>query len=66
MTKVRDIIQLVQRDGWEPVRTRDSYRQYRHPEKLGTVTIPGHPGDDVAPGTYLNMLRQAGLRERNR
>ncbi|MYA62430.1 MAG: type II toxin-antitoxin system HicA family toxin [Dehalococcoidia bacterium] len=66
MPKVRDAIRLVERDGWRWVRTRGSHRHYHHPVKPGTVTIPGHPGDDVSKGTWLNILRQAGLRERNR
>ncbi len=66
MPKVRDAIRMVERDGWERVRTSGSHRQFKHPEKVGTVTIAGHPGDDVAPGTWLSILRQAGLREDNR
>ena len=66
MPKVRDAIRLVERDGWRRVRTRGSHRVDKHLEKLGTVIIAGHPGEDVDKGTWLNILRQAGLRERNR
>ena len=66
MPKVRDEIRMVEEDGWRRVRTHGSHRQFKHPEKAGTVTIAGHPGDDVAPGTWLSILRQAGLREDNR
>ena len=53
MPKVREAMQLIERDGWRLVRTRGSHRQYRHPAKAGRVTIPGKPGDDypLAPGT---------------
>lgn len=60
--KVRDLIKLVEQDGWFVVRTKDSHRQYKHFEKIGLVTIPGHPSDDVAPGTLNNILKQAGLK----
>jgi len=30
----------------------------------GTVTVPGRPSDDVAPGTLKNIWRQAGKEER--
>ncbi len=63
MPKVRDAIQLVERDGWRLTRTRGSHRQYHHFEKRGTVTIPGHLGSDLPRGLWLNILRQAGLRE---
>ena len=36
---------------------------YKHPTKRGRVTIHGQPGEDVAPGTWLSILKQAGLRE---
>jgi predicted RNA binding protein YcfA (HicA-like mRNA interferase family) len=55
---------MVERDGWQQVRTTGSHRHYRHPEKPGTVTIPGHPNDDVATGTKLSILKQAGLEKR--
>jgi predicted RNA binding protein YcfA (HicA-like mRNA interferase family) len=48
---VRDAIRLVERDGWRLARTVDSHRQYRHPTKPGTVTIPGHGAKDLPPGT---------------
>ena len=66
MPKFRDAIRLVERNGWTLVRTRGSHRIYRHPHKLGNVVIAGHPGEDVAKGTWLSILRQAGLRERSR
>ena len=38
--KVRDLIKLVERDGWQQVRMTGSHRHLRHPDKPGTVTIP--------------------------
>jgi predicted RNA binding protein YcfA (HicA-like mRNA interferase family) len=60
--KVRDIIKMVEQNGWQLVRTTGSHRQYHHPVKPGTVTIAGKPGHDMAPGTYNNILKQAGLK----
>ena len=60
--KVRDVLKLVQKDGWYPARTRGSHRQFKHDEKPGLVTVPGKPGDDLAPGTYNSVLKQAGLK----
>ena len=61
--KVREVIQLVESDGWHLVATRGSHRQYKHQVKAGRVTIPGKPGDDLAIGTLLSILKQAGLRK---
>ncbi|HEX4598469.1 MAG TPA: type II toxin-antitoxin system HicA family toxin [Burkholderiaceae bacterium] len=62
--KVRELIALIESDGWRPVRTQASHRQYRHPAKLGIVTVAGRPSVDVPPGTFNNVLRQAGLKRR--
>ena len=45
--KVRDAIKMIEEDGWELVRTRGSHRQYRHPTKIGRVTIAGHGRDNL-------------------
>ncbi len=60
--KIRDVLELLREDGWYLVRQRGSHRQFRHPGKPGRVTIAGHPGDDIPPGTLSSILRQAGLR----
>ncbi len=61
--KVREVIKRIERDGWYLVTTRGSHRQYKHPTKLGRVTIPGHLKDDVHPRTLKSILRQAQLEE---
>ena len=43
------------------VRRRGSHRQLQHPHQLGTVTVAGHMSDDLPPGTYRSILRQAGI-----
>ena len=61
--KVRDIIKMIEGDGWYLVTTKGSHRQYKHAVKLGRVTIAGHPGHDLAPGTLNSILKQAKLKE---
>jgi predicted RNA binding protein YcfA (HicA-like mRNA interferase family) len=39
-----------------------NHRQYKHPSKTGRVTVSGNPGDDIAPGTLNNILKQALLK----
>ena len=65
MMKVREIIRMVEQDGWRLVATRGSHRQYRHDQKPGRVTIAGKPSDDVATGTLNSILKQAGLKDEN-
>jgi predicted RNA binding protein YcfA (HicA-like mRNA interferase family) len=61
--KIRDIIKLIESEGWYLVETRGSHRQYKHLTMPGRVTIAGHPNDDLAPGTLNSILKQAKLRE---
>ncbi len=61
--KVRDVLKLMEQDGWVLDRTRGDHRQYVHPVKRGTVTVPGHPRDDMPVGTLNSVLKRAGLKK---
>jgi predicted RNA binding protein YcfA (HicA-like mRNA interferase family) len=63
--KVKEIIRILEDDGWFLVETRGSHRQYKHPVRPGRVTVAGKPSDDLAPGTLNSILKQFGLKERN-
>ena len=41
--KVRDIIRLLEQDGWYLKTTKRSHRQYKHPTKTGTCDFAGPP-----------------------
>lgn len=60
--KVRDVITLIEADGWYLVATKGSHRQYKHSAKRGRVTVPGHMGDELKPGTLNSILKQAGVK----
>ncbi len=60
--KVRDIIKVVEADGWYLVRITGGHRHFAHDAKSGIVTVAGHPNDDVAPKTLNSILTQAGLK----
>jgi len=61
--KVRDLLRKLELDGWFLARQRGSHRQYKHSEKAGLVTVPGHPSDELHPKTLNSILKQAGLKE---
>jgi len=61
--KVREIIRMLEQDGWSLARTRGSHRQYKHSTKVGLVTVPGKPSDDLGPGTINSILKQAGFKQ---
>ena len=60
VVKVSEILERLKSDGWRLVATRGSHRQYKHDSKPGRVTVPGKPGDDLAPGTLSSIFKQAG------
>ena len=64
--KGREARRVVRRDGWFWVKTVGSHHQYRHSTKPGKVTIPGKPGDDLPDKIWHSIMKQAGLKERNR
>ena len=60
----RQVIRIMQDDGWQLNRTVGSHMQYRHPTKPGTVTVPagGKLSREVPPGTLNSIKKQAGLK----
>ena len=61
--KVKELLKILEQDGWYLVRTRGSHGQYKHPVKPGTVTVAGKPGIDVPKGTLNAILKQSGLKK---
>jgi predicted RNA binding protein YcfA (HicA-like mRNA interferase family) len=59
--KIRDMIRLLESKGWHLERTRGSHRQYHHPDRPGTVTVAGRPGQDLSQEMIRSILKQAGL-----
>lgn len=60
--KVRELIRLIEKEGWIFSRQKGSHRQFKHPEKQGIVTVSGNTGIDIPPGTLNNILKQTGLK----
>ena len=37
--KVREVIRLLEKNGWTEMRTRGSHRHFKHPDKKWLVTV---------------------------
>lgn len=61
--KVSEVLRMLKDDGWVLVGTRGSHRQFKHPTKVGRVTVAGKPSDDLAPGTLNSILKQPDLKK---
>jgi predicted RNA binding protein YcfA (HicA-like mRNA interferase family) len=60
--KVRDVIKLIENNGWYLKETKGSHRQYKHNVLKGRVTIPGKMNDDLHPKTLNSILKQAKIK----
>lgn len=59
--KHRDIIKLLEADGWRHTRTSGSHAVYKHQQKTGIIVVPIHTRD-LAKGTAAAILKQAGIK----
>lgn len=60
---VRQMIEIIEADGWYLARQNGSHKQYAHPIKKGVVTIPDH-GKSIVLEHFVvgSILKQAGLK----
>ncbi len=56
----REVIAKLQAAGWQEVRQTGSHKQFRHPTRKGTVTVP-HPKTHLAKGTLKSISKQSGV-----
>jgi len=61
--RVRDVIKLIEADGWRLVSIKGSHRQFKHPFKNGRVTIAGKLDMDLHPKTLKSILKQADIED---
>jgi predicted RNA binding protein YcfA (HicA-like mRNA interferase family) len=56
--KARDVVKMIEKDGWFLVRQKGSHKQYKHPVKKGLVTISAHKqSDEIATGTLGSIFK---------
>jgi predicted RNA binding protein YcfA (HicA-like mRNA interferase family) len=60
--KVREVIRMLEQQGWREIRTKGSHRHFKHPDRALLVTVPGNEGKELAPGTLNDILKKAGLK----
>jgi predicted RNA binding protein YcfA (HicA-like mRNA interferase family) len=63
LTTSRDVIKALEAEGWYLLRVAGSHHHFRHPDRLGLVTVP-HPKAELAIGTVKSIERQSGVKLR--
>lgn len=56
----RDIIKILESDGWYLIYARGSHHYFVHPTKPNKIPVP-HPKKHIPIGTYKSIMKQAGL-----
>jgi predicted RNA binding protein YcfA (HicA-like mRNA interferase family) len=59
----REVIRLLEQEGWQEVNHVGSHKQFKHPTRPGRVTVP-HPNRDIPRGTLKSIEKQAGIKFR--
>jgi predicted RNA binding protein YcfA (HicA-like mRNA interferase family) len=61
--KVKEVIKIIEKDGWYLHSQSGSHKQYKHSTKKGRVTIPDHGKNaDLDHKTVMSIMKQAGLK----
>ncbi|WP_349887419.1 type II toxin-antitoxin system HicA family toxin [Pantoea ananatis] len=58
--KTFEIIKLLNRKGWQPVRSIGNHQQFSHPDVANVVTVP-HSLSDLKPATVQQIVKDAKL-----
>lgn len=59
--KVRQVLRLLKKDGWEIVRTKGDHRQFKNTKgKTGIVTVNGKKSDNLSQELLNSIWKQAG------
>ena len=65
MMSSREVIRILEKDGWQHVKTTGDHFQFKHPEKPGKVTV-AHPKKNLGIKDIISIERQSGLKIRRR
>ena len=57
----KHLIKLLEKNGFIYKRSKGSHQLYYNAETNKTVIVPVHGGKDMKKGTFLAILKQAGI-----
>ena len=59
--KTKDLIRVLQKDGFVLAHQKGSHATYKHPVTQKRVTVPIHPGKDLKRGLLRGILNDLNL-----
>jgi len=58
--KVKEVIKMLEAEGWFIKNQKGSHRQFKHPIKTTKVTVNGKPSDTLSQELLNSIFKQAG------
>lgn len=58
----KQVIKILNQDGWYLDSQRGSHKYYKHPNKKGKVTVADHGKKEIPPKTLNSIWKIAGLK----
>jgi predicted RNA binding protein YcfA (HicA-like mRNA interferase family) len=56
--KVREVIEILEADGWIHIRTKGDHRIFKKPGARRPIVVAGHLNENMPIGTYKSTLKQ--------
>lgn len=58
--KVKEVIKLLEKEGWEISYWKGDHRQFKHPTQKGKVTVRGKLNETLPQELLNSIWKQAG------
>jgi predicted RNA binding protein YcfA (HicA-like mRNA interferase family) len=62
MLKVKELIRILEQDGWVLISTKGSHMKFLHPNKPGNIIVPYHANKTLGKGFVINTLKKGGVK----
>jgi predicted RNA binding protein YcfA (HicA-like mRNA interferase family) len=62
--RAREVVRRLKADGWYEHSSKGSHQHFKHPTKVGKVTVPIHGGEEIGLVVLRSIERQSGLKLR--
>lgn len=59
------LVKILEENGFEFKRAKGSHQLFYNSETKKTVVVPVHGGRDMKKGTFLAILKQAGIEKKD-
>jgi len=59
--KAKDVIRILEKNGFELIRQDGSHRFFRRPNSPGLVCVPVHGGRDIPQNTMRRIVKKSNL-----